>query len=199
VLYPSVTPNIHVSGHAAREEHRELLQIVRPKYVAPFHGEYRMMVHYKRLAVEQGIPEENVLMPSLGDILDLGVQRSRIHGSVPHGSVLVDGLTVGQVNSVVLRDRRALAADGLLIASVVVDRSTGRPLATPEIIAKGLPVETGDLLIGAQERVMRALQRLRRGEVEYRLLGELIKESIGTYVHQQIGLRQMVLPVITEV
>ncbi|MDB5073947.1 MAG: Ribonuclease [Chloroflexi bacterium] len=199
VLYPSVTPNIHVSGHAAREDHRELLQIVRPRYAAPFHGEYRMMVHYKRLAVEQGIPEENVLMPSLGDILDLGVQRSRIHGSVPHGSVLVDGLTVGTVNNVVLRDRRALAADGLLIASVVVERNTGRPVATPEIIARGLPAESEALLTGAQERVMRALQRLRRGEVEYRLLGDLIKESIGTYVHQQIGLRPMVLPVITEV
>lgn len=199
VLYPSVTPNIHVSGHAAFEEHRELLQIVRPRYVAPFHGEYRMMVRYKRLANEQGIPDENVLMPSLGDVLDFGVQRARIHGSVPHGSVLVDGLTVGQVDSVVLRDRRALAADGILIASVVVDRSSGRPVATPEIIARGLPSETEDLLAGARERVMRALQRLRRGEVEYRLLGDVIKESIGTYVHQQIGLRPMVLPLITEV
>jgi ribonuclease J len=106
---------------------------------------------------------------------------------------------VGQVSSVVLRDRRALAADGLLIASVVVEHGTGRPVSTPEIIARGLPEESGDLLVGAQERVMRVLHRLRRGEVEYRLLGELIKESIGTYVHQQIGLRPMVLPVITEV
>jgi ribonuclease J len=199
VLYPGVTPNIHVSGHAAREEHRELLTMVRPRYAAPFHGEYRMMVHYKRLAMEVGIPEENIMMPSLGDILDIGVQRSRIHGSVPHGSVLVDGLTVGQVNNVVLRDRRALATEGILIASVVVDRSTGRPIATPEIIARGLPSETEALLVGAQERVMRVLQRLRRGEVEYRLLGDLIKESVGTYVHQQIGLRPMVLPLITEV
>jgi ribonuclease J len=149
--------------------------------------------------MEVGIPEENIMMPSLGDILDIGVQRSRIHGSVPHGSVLVDGLTVGQVNNVVLRDRRALATEGILIASVVVDRSTGRPIATPEIIARGLPSETEALLVGAQERVMRVLQRLRRGEVEYRLLGDLIKESVGTYVHQQIGLRPMVLPLITEV
>ncbi len=89
--------------------------------------------------MEQGIPEENVLMPSIGDIIDIGVQRSRIHGSVPHGSVLVDGLTVGKVNSVVLRDRRAFAAEGILIASVVVDRTTGRPISTPEIIARGLP------------------------------------------------------------
>ena len=199
VLYPGVTANIHVSGHAAKEEHRELLQILRPRYAAPFHGEYRMMVHYKRLAIEQGIPEENVLMPSIGDIIDIGVQRSRIHGSVPHGSVLVDGLTVGQVNNVVLRDRRALATEGILIASVVVDRTTGRPISTPEIIARGLPAETEELLVGAQERVMRVLQRLRRNEVEYRLLGDMIRESIGTYVHQQIGLRPMVLPLITEI
>jgi ribonuclease J len=106
---------------------------------------------------------------------------------------------VGKVNSVVLRDRRALAADGLVIASVVVERSSGRPVATPEIIARGLPQESDDLLTGAQERVMRVLQRLRRGEVEYRLLGDLIKESIGTFIQQQIGLRPMVLPVITEV
>ncbi|MGH2346962.1 MAG: ribonuclease J, partial [Chloroflexota bacterium] len=199
VLYPSVTPNIHVSGHAAREEHRELLGLVRPRYAAPFHGEYRMMVHFKRLAMEQGIPEENILLAGLGDILDLGVQRGRIHGQVPHGSVLVDGLTVGKVNSVVLRDRRTLAADGLVIAAVAVERSTGRPISNPEIIARGLPQEIDDLLSGAQERVLRVLQRQRRGEVEYRLLGDLIKETIGAYVQQQIGLRPMVLPVITEV
>lgn len=199
VLYPSVTPNIHVSGHASREEHRELLQIVRPRYAAPFHGEYRMMVLFRRIAIEEGVAAENVLMPELGDILDFSPDRSRIHGKVPHGSVLVDGLTVGQVNSVVLRDRRALAADGLLVVSVVVEHGTGRPVSTPEIIAKGLPEESDALLVGAQERVMRVLHRLRRGEVEYRLLGELIKESIGTFVHQQIGLRPMVLPVITEV
>jgi ribonuclease J len=199
VLYPSVTPNIHVSGHAAKEEHRELLGLVRPRYAAPFHGEYRMMIHFKRLAMELGIAEENILLPSLGDIIDLGVQRARIHGEVPHGSILVDGLTVGKVNSVVLRDRRTLAADGLVIAAVAVERSTGRPISTPEIIARGLPQEIDDLLIGAQERVLRVLQRQRRGEVEYRLLGDLIKEAIGTYVQQQIGLRPMVLPIITEV
>jgi ribonuclease J len=199
VLYPGVTPNIHVSGHAARDEHRQLLQLVRPRYAAPFHGEYRMMVLFRRIAVEEGVALENVLMPELGDVLDFSPQRARIHGKVPHGSVLVDGLTVGQVNSVVLRDRRALAADGLLIVAVVVERSTGRPVSTPEIIARGLPQESDELLIGAQERVMRVLNRLRRGEVEYRLLGDLIKESIGTFVHQQIGLRPMVLPVITEV
>jgi ribonuclease J len=199
VLYPSVTPNIHVSGHAAKEEHRELLGLVRPRYAAPFHGEYRMMIHFKRLAMESGIAEENILLPSLGDIIDLGVQRARIHGEVPHGSILVDGLTVGKVNSVVLRDRRTLAADGLVIAAVAVERSTGRPISTPEIIARGLPQEIDDLLTGAQERVLRVLQRQRRGEVEYRLLGDLIKEAIGTYVQQQIGLRPMVLPIITEV
>ncbi|HWE62531.1 MAG TPA: ribonuclease J, partial [Chloroflexota bacterium] len=198
-LYPSITPNIHVSGHAAREDHRELLQLVRPRYAAPFHGEYRMMVLFKRLAMEQGIPEDHVLMPELGAVLDFGIQRARMQGTVPAGSVLVDGLTVGQVNSVVLRDRKTLAADGVLIASVVVERTTGRPVATPEIIARGFPEESEQLLTGAQERVMRALQRLRRGEVEPRFLGELIKESIGTFVHQQIGLRPMVLPVITEV
>lgn len=199
VLYPSVTPNIHVSGHAAREEHRELLALVRPRFAAPFHGEYRMMVLFRRLATEQGIPEDHVLMPELGHILEFTATSARAHGKVPAGSVLVDGLTVGQVSTVVLRDRRALAADGLLVASVVVERSTGRPVATPEIIGRGLPEDSDELLAGARERAMRVLQRLRRGEVEYRLLGELIKESIGSYVHQQIGLRPMVLPVITEI
>lgn len=199
VLYPGITPNIHVSGHAAREDHRDLLKLVRPRYAAPFHGEYRMMVLFKRLAMEQGLAEDHVLMPELGSVLEIGVQRSRIQGSVPAGSVLVDGLTVGQVSNVVLRDRRTLAADGVLIVSVVVERSNGRPVATPEIVARGLPEESEELLTGAQERVMRALQRLRRGEVEPRYLGELIKESVGSYVHQQIGLRPMVLPVITEI
>jgi ribonuclease J len=199
VLYTGITPNIHVSGHAAREDHRDLLQLVRPRFAAPFHGEYRMMVLFKRLAMELGLAEDHILMPELGAVLEFTPQRARVQGSVPAGSVLVDGLTVGQVSSVVLRDRRTLAADGVLIASVVVDRSNGRPIATPEIVARGLPEESEELLVGAQERVMRALQRLRRGEVETRLLGELIKESVGSYVHQQSGLRPMILPVITEV
>jgi ribonuclease J len=200
VLYPRTTPNIHVSGHAARDEHVELLQIIRPRYAAPFHGEYRMMVLYRRLAEQTGLAADSILMPELGDVLEFRPDSARIHGRVPAGSILVDGITVGAVTQVMLRDRRHLAADGIVVVSAVVDGQTGKAISEPEIMTRGLPhLTTSDLLDGARGKVARVLQRRHLGEVEHRLLGDLIKESLGAYIYGQTGLRPMILPVVTEI
>ena len=200
VLYPRTTPNIHVSGHAAHDEHGELLDIVRPQFAAPFHGEYRMMVLYRRVAMEHGLPREHVLMPELGDVMEFRADSARVHGKVPAGSILVDGITVGAVTQVMLRDRRHLAADGIVVVSAVVDGHTGRPISDPELLTRGLPhsAESG-LMEGARAKVLRVLQRRHLGEVEHRLLGDLIKENLGAYIYQQTGLRPMILPVVTEI
>jgi ribonuclease J len=200
VHYPRITSDIHVSGHAARDDHAELMEMLRPRFVSPFHGEYRMMVLFQRLAAELGVPAKRVLFPELGAVMEFGRDSVRRHGTVPSGQVLVDGLTVGTVTGVVLRDRRALAAEGLLVVSVALDRDSGRPIATPELIARGLPDGAhGNLMTGARDRVLRVLERRRRGLVEPRLIHDLIKEAAATYIAHETGLRPMVVPVVTEV
>ena len=200
VHYPRITPDIHVSGHAARDDHAELMGMLRPRFVAPFHGEYRMMVLFQRLAIELGVPPQRVLLPELGAVLEVGRDAARRHGTVPSGQVLVDGLTVGAVTGVVLRDRRALAAEGLLVISVALERDSGRPVTVPEIVARGLPGgEDGKLVDETRARVERVLERRRRGLVEPRLIHDLIKEAAASYVLHETGLRPMVLPVVTEV
>src|ERR671934_186781 len=199
LLGRSLERNIHVAGHAARDDHAELLGMLRPRFVAPFHGEYRMMVLFRRLATELGVPPQRVLLPELGAVLEFGRDAARRHGSVPSGQVLVDGLTVGAVTSVVLRDRRALAAEGLLVISVALERDSGRPVTVPEIVARGLPGgEDGKLVDETRARVERVLERRRRGLVEPRLVHDLIKEAAASFVLHETGLRPMVLPVVTE-
>ena len=200
VHYPRITPDIHVSGHAAREDHADLLDLLRPKFVAPFHGEYRMMELYSRLALEVGVPRNNVLMPELGSVLEITRRSARRHGTVPSGRVLVDGLTVGVVTGVVLRDRRVLAAEGLLVISVVLDRQNGRLVSPPDLVARGLPEgEHSALLDGARSRVIRTLERRHRGMVEPRHVHDLIKEAAASHILHEAGLRPMVVPVVTEV
>jgi ribonuclease J len=200
VFYPTTTPGVHVSGHASRDEHAELLRLVRPRYVVPLHGEYRMMAQYRKLAIEQGIPAENVLLLDVGDAVALRAGAQPVRDHVPAGAVLVDGLTVGAVTQVVLRDRRRLAGEGLVVAAVALDRHTGRPVAEPELILRGLPEGVdGSLAEEARRRLRRTLARLHRGEVQHRLVGEVIQESLGALIYQRTGLRPMVLPVVTEV
>jgi len=200
VLYPPVVPNIHVSGHASREELRALLQLLRPTYAMPVHGEYRQMVHYKALAIEAGVPPERVVFAEVGDVIQVGPDCVAHAGTVPAGSVLVDGLTVGGVTQVVLRDRRHLAEDGIVIAAVAVDRETGRLIGGPEITSRGFiaPAASSILDQGA-ERVRRAMQRRPEGEVEPGYLKGKIKDVLGHAIYDQTRLRPMILPVITEV
>ncbi len=199
VKYSRITPDIHVSGHAAYDDHAELLKMLHPRFVAPFHGEYRMMVLYQRLAASLGISAERTLIPELGGVLEFGREGARRKGSVPSGQVLVDGLTVGAVTNAVLRDRRSLADEGLLIVAVALDRETGRLVNPPDLVSRGLPgTENGSLMAEARARVQRTLER-RRGAVEPQLAQNLIREAVATYILRETGLRPMVLPVITEV
>jgi ribonuclease J len=200
VLYPPVVPNIHVSGHASRDELQALIRLLRPTYAMPVHGEYRQMVHYKSLAIETGIPSDRVVMADVGQVIQISPDRVAPSGAVPAGSVLVDGLTVGGVTQVVLRDRRHLAADGIVIASVAVDRETGRLVSGPEITSRGfIAPSASSVLEHAAERLRRVLRRRPGGEVEPGYLKGKIKEVLGHSIYDQTRLRPMILPVITEV
>jgi ribonuclease J len=200
VVYKAISPDIHVSGHASRAELAELIQVVRPRFGVPLHGEYRMLVLYKDLAIAEGIPADNVLLADNGDVLEFSAATGRKAGSVPSGSVLVDGLTVGGVTQVVLRDRRHLAEDGVLIASVLIDRTTGVLIREPEIIARGfVGVADAEFLGEARRQIQTTLKRARAPKPEYGFLVEKIKETLSQLVYRKTRKRPMILPLVTEV
>lgn len=200
VIYQALHKGIHVSGHASREELKEMIRLLRPKYCVPIHGEYRMLMLYRDLAVEEGIPPENVIVADIGEVIEFSPEASGLNGTVQSGSVLVDGLTIGGVTQVVLRDRRRLAADGVIICTVVVDRETGELIAGPDLIARGFvdPAEA-DILDQSKQRVTRALNRQPRGEADFGFLVGKIREVLSGYVYERTHTRPMILPVVTEV
>jgi ribonuclease J len=201
VIYEPLA-NVHVSGHGSREELKLMLNFLRPKYCVPVHGEYRHLVLYRRLAGEVGIPPENVFLAELGDVIqfdDDGVKRVHKHEI---GSVLVDGITVGGTTDVVLRDRQHLSRDGVIIAAITLDRTTGALVAGPELMSRGLVQPAfGDtrLMDEARERVRSMIQEAMSTTVEYGYVVSKVKEVISDFVYQKTKTRPMILPVVTEV
>jgi ribonuclease J len=201
VIYNTLVPTIHVSGHGARDELRHMLDLTRPKYALPVHGEFRHLLLYQKMAVEWGLPIKNVPIAEIGDLWQFDEQAARKLGTVPSGSVLIDGLTIGNVTNVVLRDRAHLSEDGVIFASLVIDRDTGQLLNGPEIVARGFVHNEADgLLDGAADEVRRALKRGdRRGRAEYGRLVERTAQVLGGYIYRNTHQRPMILPVVTEV
>jgi ribonuclease J len=199
VIYSALEPYIHVSGHASREELRDTLRLLRPRYVLPVHGEYRHQWLYTQMAREEGYAPEHMVIVELGDVIELNAEHMRKVSHVPAGAVLVDGLTVGNVSRDVLRDRLHLAADGVVVATLVVDRDSGELLADPEVIARGvLSTESEGFMTQACEQLKKALRRQARGKPEYGEMVERTKESLGTYIWQKAHLRPLIIATITE-
>ncbi len=201
VIYQAINPNVHVSGHASREELKYMVRLLRPRYCMPLHGEHRMLHLYAELAQEEGVPRENIFITEIGDVVELSQSGAAIDGTIPSGSVLVDGLTVGGVTRVVLRDRRRLAADGLVIAAVAVDRETGELLGGPDLVARGFAApRDGEIMEDARVVLEQALKQVFRGEPpEYGFLVSKIKEVLGSYLYEQARQRPLILPIVTEV
>jgi ribonuclease J len=202
VIYEPLA-NVHVSGHGSREDLKLMLNLIKPKYCVPVHGEYRHLVLYRRLAAEVGIAAENVCLAEIGDVIqfdDEGVRKVDHH---PVGSVLVDGVTVGGSSEVVLRDRLHLSRDGVLIVAITLDRTTGAVLAGPEVISRGMieagPYADGTLIDQTRDRVRDALQEHLPSTVEYGFVVSKVKETVGDFIYQKIKARPMILPVVTEV
>ncbi len=202
VIYEPLA-NVHVSGHGSREELKLMLNLIKPKYCVPVHGEYRHLVLYRRLAAEVGITAENVVLAEIGDVIqfdDEGVRKVDHHTV---GSVLVDGVTVGGSTEVVLRDRLHLSRDGVLIVAITLDRTTGAVMAGPEVISRGMmepgPYADGTLIEQTRERIREALQNHLATTVEYGFVVSKVKETVGDFIYQRIKARPMILPVVTEV
>jgi len=202
VIYQSIDPRVHVSGHASREELKHLVTLLRPQYLIPLHGEHRMLWLYRELAVEAGMSREAVFITEIGDVVSFGEDGARTETPIPSGSVLVDGLTIGGVTNVVLRDRRRLAADGVLFVSVTLDRETGELLSGPDFVSRGFldPADSDGLYDLARERVVDALARhAPSGPPDVGYLVGRIRDTLNTVVYERTRRRPMILPVVTEV
>ncbi len=201
VIYDqSVRP--HVSGHASQEELKLMLSILRPTHFVPIHGEYRMLVKHARLAEDLGVPHENVFVMENGDVLELDERGARTAGSVPAGYVYVDGSGVGDVTQVVMRDRWALASDGIFIVVLSIDHETGRLVAGPDIITKGFvpPEDEEDIIELSKGRIRKALDRAGPDtKAELGVIKTRIHETVGPLLYERTKRRPMILPIVTEV
>jgi ribonuclease J len=200
-VFYSARNRVHASGHAAREELRLMLNLVRPKYFLPVHGEYRHLVHHGELAESVGIDRGRVMIVDDGQTVELGPGEIHRAANVPAGYVFVDGLGVGDVGSIVLRDRRALAEDGIFIVVVTVDRAKGRLVVPPEIISRGfVHQQSSEVLLGdARQEVIKTVSKLGEGNPEWAVLKNTIRDSMSKYLYEQIHRRPMVIPVVVEV
>ncbi|NLK08272.1 MAG: ribonuclease J [Firmicutes bacterium] len=201
VIYQAVS-GVHVSGHASQEELKLLLNICRPRYFMPIHGEYRMLVRHAELAEEVGIPRERIMLCDIGDILELSPKKAAKTGRVPSGQVLVDGLGVGDVGNIVLRDRRQLAQDGILIVVITMDKQNGTVIAGPDIISRGFVYmrESEQLIEEAKENARKVLHICEAENVtEWGVLKSSVKESLTQLLYERTRRRPMIMPIIMEV
>ena len=198
VLHEEIAP-VHVSGHAYQEELRTMLSLLRPRHVMPIHGEYRMLAAHAKLAREAGVPEERIILAENGSVVELARGGARLVDHVQTGVTFVDGLRVGNVEDVALRDRRRLADDGVLIVVTTLASSDGGEIAPPELIARGF-AESEDLLDELRAEADRVVREL-AGEhgTEIKLLQEHIHDAVGQIVYERTRRRPMVLPVVIEV
>ncbi|WP_416390356.1 ribonuclease J [Romboutsia sedimentorum] len=193
---------IHVSGHAKQEELKLLHRLVKPKFFMPAHGEYRMLKKHAELAEELGMPSQNIFVNKTGDILEIDRHSAKVVGTIPTGNVLVDGLGVGDVGNIVLRDRKHLSEDGLMIVVVTISKEDGKVLAGPDIISRGFVYvrESEDLMDGAKNIIKQVLKECEdRNIKEWAYLKNNIKENLKEYLYQKTKRNPMILPIIMEV
>ena len=198
VLHEEVA-EVHASGHACAEELRMMLALLRPRFLMPVHGEFRMQAAHARLARESGIPEESILIAENGAVIELTPDGVSIVDEVETGVTLVDGLGVGDVADVALRDRRHLAEDGVLIVVTTLTSANGNMVASPELIARGFG-EQDALLEEVKGEAIEILEKLLADNItEIKLLQEHLHDGIGQLVYDRTRRRPMILPVVLEV
>jgi ribonuclease J len=201
VIYEALA-DIHVSGHACQEEIKIIHNLVRPKYFVPVHGEYRHLKQHANLANCLGMPKENIFIMENGRILELTTNSAKLNGTVPSGKVLVDGLGVGDVGNVVLRDRRILSQDGLIVVVLTIDAESGTIVAGPDITSRGFVYEkeAEDLLEHLQKVVIDSIHKGEdRNRHDINRRKNIIKDNLRDYIYETTKRRPMILPIILEI
>lgn len=192
----------HVSGHAAEEEIKLIYSILKPKYAIPVHGEYRHLVKHAELCEVMGIPKDNIFIMSSGEVLELTQEEAVMNGTVPCGSLMVDGLGVGDVGNIVLRDRQTLAENGIIIVVLTLERYTNQLLSGPDIVTRGFVyVRESEMLIDdatavVYEEVTRCLEN---NISDWSKIKGVIRDSLGDYIWKKMKRTPMILPIIMEV
>ncbi len=201
VIYEGLM-DVHVSGHAKQEEIKLLHALVKPKYFVPVHGEYRHLKHHRELAITMGMKKEDIFLLNIGDVLELTKESAKLNGTVPSGQVLVDGLGVGDVGNIVLRDRKHLSQDGLMIVVVSMEKATGNIISGPDIISRGFVYvrESEALMENARNVVKSALQKCEdRNITEWSYIKTLIKDTLKDFLWQKTKRSPMILPIIMDI
>ncbi|AJQ29156.1 ribonuclease J [Pelosinus fermentans] len=197
---------IHVSGHASQEELKLMLTLVRPQFLIPVHGEHRMLITHGKLAQDLGIPKENIFIGTNGQVFEFeqGVDgvTGKLTGKVTAGKVFVDGLGVGDVGNIVLRDRQMLSQDGVLIVVVTMDKGSGGIVAGPDLVSRGFVYvrESGSLMGEAKQQVKQALDKCEAGQItEWAAIKSSIRDALGKFIYEKTRRRPIILPIIMEV
>ncbi len=200
VLYQGIA-NVHVSGHAAQEELKLMLNLLRPQFFMPMHGEYRQLILHAKLAYSLGIPEDHIVIAEDGDIVEVTPDSIKVADHTTCGNVFVDGLGVGDVGQIVLRDRQVLAQDGILMVVLTVDKETGHPIAGPDIVSRGFVYmrDSEELLESARERVLESFIGLNGHASDWSFVKDKIKHTLSEFLYEKTHRRPMILPVVMEV
>ena len=194
---------VHVSGHACQEEIKLMLALTKPRYFMPVHGEARHLAAHRELALEMGVPDRNIFLSEIGRVLEIDARGARFSGVVPAGQVLVDGYGVGDVGNIVLRDRRHLSQDGLIVVVATIDKDQGMLLSGPDIVSRGFVYERDNepLLEEARRLVQQAImEQLATGRrVDFVRIKTRVRDELSRFLSQRTGRKPMILPVIMDV
>jgi len=201
VIYKALA-EVHVSGHACQEELKLILALTKPKYFIPVHGEHRHLVLHKELAANVGIPHKNSFVLSNGQVLELDTHSAKLAGTVPAGKILVDGLGVGDVGNIVLRDRKHLSEDGLIIVVVTISHDDKEMVSKPDVISRGFVYvrEAESLIDGVRNVAAQSITDcLGKRNMDWAILKSSLKSSVARYIYEQTKRSPMILPIIEEI
>ncbi|MBO5348801.1 MAG: ribonuclease J [Clostridia bacterium] len=201
VVY-SALEDVHVSGHACQEEQKLIFALAKPKYFIPVHGEYRQLKAHSETAQEMGIPKENIFMMKNGRVLEMNQDEAKLAGAVPSGKILVDGLGVGDVGNIVLRDRQHLSQDGLIIIVMTMDSSTGEIVSGPDVISRGFVYvrESENLMDDVKRQIREEVQKFEDKNItDWSTIKSTLKDSLREYIFQKTKRNPMILPIIMEI
>ncbi len=201
VIYESMY-EVHVSGHACQDELKMMISLTKPKFFIPIHGEYKHLKKHSKLAIGMGIPEDNIFIADLGQVLETDGVDMKFTGTVPSGRVMVDGYGVGDVGSVVLRDRKHLAEDGVMIIVATIDRESGNVLAGPDIVSRGFVYvrESEQLIDEAKQLMKQVMENCRDRNIrEWGNIKSAMRDALSDYIYSKTKRSPMILPIIMEV
>lgn len=202
VVYEALA-EVHVSGHACQEELKLMHALIKPKFFIPVHGEYRMLSMHKKLAMSMGMPEDHVIIPRVGDVIEISRNSAKVAGAVPAGAVLVDGLGIGDVGNVVLRDRRHLSQDGLMTVVVGLSEKDNKLVSGPDIVTRGFVYvrENEELMVQAREVVKKSVEScIREAHTpDWGTIKTRIRDDLREFLYQKTKRSPMILPIIMEV